>query len=1444
MAAAGSLARARMPRGPLQPARLRDLAHYLQHGTYPHWPGAAAPGLSGLLEPCLADHPDGLRALLASLADQPAVAQRLATHVPAPLRARLAALAPEAGLPGSDKPLSHASPAQPAVSAPPAAGPEAREDRAATSAVPGDPTAALDPSTRAAPSPPQRRAGSAADLPAENAVPPMPRAAPGHPVDPSEAAGSRGATPSDPAPAGPTAPQGPGAANERSLPAGGSGRPPSPGLPKAPSAAPSPPPAVDAPDARVPPGGDRVLPLSSADPASPTPAATGTGQFPAGLDTPTGPRSASPAARAPAGAQADPPGAARSGPSASPIRRVAPAQDVPRPGPSSVPGGSRAQNVFEGGATDTPPPASDPTGIGSSGSAGPVPRAPAAPPSHGPQDPSEPSHQPSGSEVDRGARAPDPTSRTNASPGSDPAEDTARAFPTAPSRQRGDPDTPDMLGQGAKVGPARPQAPETAPPVVPRAAPPNAPPALGARRAPEATEAPGPVLADPLPARDGARSPVDTTARTPHDDPPRAQAPDAVPRVNDARAEVSEDTRAAPEDSLAAAASGERAPAASLPTAPGLTAPNPGAPARPSALRPPPQDPGAAPVLAVRAGAHPDGQDASQPRQPSHIRGDETPPAPPEIGMDWAGLLQTPTGRQALLSPLDWTRIEAAHLALLPTLGGFAVTILRAAAPDDTLGPHLAEASLTLLAGGGFEGDARRWLRAVLRAGSRGRTAETPGALAAQLSALASGRAAEPRFAPLIEMLRDLQAEESAPRDRVQDTDPPPATTRAQGRSPAEEPPMRAEVVLPRPPAATETPSAAMDVATALVARYLRPDAARVTPSGPPPLAAALAAALEQVSPAQRAATLSARLGQDQAQLARRAAAWLAAVANVPLSAADLTQATLRAWANGAASGPDPSAPVPLESVLSALAEIASERAAQPLETVRARMARDLSEPPEGEAGQALSGLSAHELASLRAALAEALDTSASAETHPNVTPLKSRDIAPIAGEVPPHGRMPETASDGHVDGNPIGRPQRPETAAPPTPDPTSPETVRTAAAPAPARGASPVPTSAPPDGVAAQDTAGVRSSERGRDQSASSPFDRSVTGGLAAETPEDGATPTDPADGNRTDARAPGPDAQVALQQVAQRLRQAGLGLDPQDLSRRLTAANAAAPIDAPDGPGAFHAALAAGLGTPLGSLMDHLSPMGLPTPPARHVDALETVARALRRAGIGLDPRDLAARLAAAHAAAPIDAPEGPGAFHAALAAALDTSVEILLAHLAPPPAPLAPAGEIHTGLAGLVLLHVHLATYLARSDCLDPSGGLRDDSRPRAVHLLALLASGRMDLPEHELALPKLLCGMPLATPLAPGGAATPEEAALAESLLGFTASQVAAFANTDADALRETFVMRHGVIRRPGPDAALTLQVTKGPFDMLLGGIPWPWSVVALPWMPEALHVSWT
>ncbi|AOS83869.1 hypothetical protein BIU88_06710 [Chlorobaculum limnaeum] len=156
-----------------------------------------------------------------------------------------------------------------------------------------------------------------------------------------------------------------------------------------------------------------------------------------------------------------------------------------------------------------------------------------------------------------------------------------------------------------------------------------------------------------------------------------------------------------------------------------------------------------------------------------------------------------------------------------------------------------------------------------------------------------------------------------------------------------------------------------------------------------------------------------------------------------------------------------------------------------------------------------------------------------------------------------------------------------------------------------------------------------------------------------------------------------------------------------------------------------------------------------------------------------------------------------------------------------------------------AGLVLLHPFLPQMF---EALGIAG---DDEllRPgEALRLLHYLATGDETAPEYELALPKILCGLPPASLAGEAGPFTDEEREESAALLSAVIRHWEALKNTSPDGLREAFLKRPGKLTR-WHDGGWLLQVESNSFDILLDRLPWGFSMIRLPWMPSMLHVEW-
>lgn len=167
------------------------------------------------------------------------------------------------------------------------------------------------------------------------------------------------------------------------------------------------------------------------------------------------------------------------------------------------------------------------------------------------------------------------------------------------------------------------------------------------------------------------------------------------------------------------------------------------------------------------------------------------------------------------------------------------------------------------------------------------------------------------------------------------------------------------------------------------------------------------------------------------------------------------------------------------------------------------------------------------------------------------------------------------------------------------------------------------------------------------------------------------------------------------------------------------------------------------------------------------------------------------------------------------------------------------------IFIGNAGLVLFTPYLPMLFERLGLLsETERGPRivdPAAMSRGVHLLQYLVDARCDAPEPELALNKLLCGLPTAQPIA--AAIEPSEAdiAICDGLIAAVIANWTIVSNSSPAALRETFLQREG--RLMHRDDRWTLVVQRKTVDVLVDQVPWSFAMLYHRWMPEAVHVTW-
>ncbi len=163
---------------------------------------------------------------------------------------------------------------------------------------------------------------------------------------------------------------------------------------------------------------------------------------------------------------------------------------------------------------------------------------------------------------------------------------------------------------------------------------------------------------------------------------------------------------------------------------------------------------------------------------------------------------------------------------------------------------------------------------------------------------------------------------------------------------------------------------------------------------------------------------------------------------------------------------------------------------------------------------------------------------------------------------------------------------------------------------------------------------------------------------------------------------------------------------------------------------------------------------------------------------------------------------------------------------------------SADIHIPNAGLVLLHPFLPQFF---EALTVSRGNKLLQPGRALSLLHFLTSGRDDTQEHDLVLPRILCNIPLSSPVETGVALTAHEIKEAKALQKAVIHHWEALRHTSPDGLRGAFLLRPGTIS--GRDNDWLLKVESDTSDILLEQLPWDISTIKLPWMEKILWVEW-
>ncbi len=157
-----------------------------------------------------------------------------------------------------------------------------------------------------------------------------------------------------------------------------------------------------------------------------------------------------------------------------------------------------------------------------------------------------------------------------------------------------------------------------------------------------------------------------------------------------------------------------------------------------------------------------------------------------------------------------------------------------------------------------------------------------------------------------------------------------------------------------------------------------------------------------------------------------------------------------------------------------------------------------------------------------------------------------------------------------------------------------------------------------------------------------------------------------------------------------------------------------------------------------------------------------------------------------------------------------------------------------------AGLLLLHPFLENLffysgiLVSNEQVIPSKNLSS-----AAVLLHYLATGHEKVDEFELGFIKILLGLDPDQPLLiTKGLLTQYQKEEAEIILTSAIGHLSLLKNTSINDFRDSFIRRSAVLYRF--KNGWKVQMERAPLELLLCSIPWPFSIIKLPWMKATIY----
>jgi hypothetical protein len=162
------------------------------------------------------------------------------------------------------------------------------------------------------------------------------------------------------------------------------------------------------------------------------------------------------------------------------------------------------------------------------------------------------------------------------------------------------------------------------------------------------------------------------------------------------------------------------------------------------------------------------------------------------------------------------------------------------------------------------------------------------------------------------------------------------------------------------------------------------------------------------------------------------------------------------------------------------------------------------------------------------------------------------------------------------------------------------------------------------------------------------------------------------------------------------------------------------------------------------------------------------------------------------------------------------------------------------IYFGGAGAILVHPFLEQLFRERGLLEGRSFRGPEARNRAVHLIGFITFDRVELPEYDLVLAKVICGVEMEEPIEPVQLED-DDLVACDALLRAVLEHWTALRSSSPDWLREQFFLREGKLE--DVDSGRRLTIERRAQDVLLTRLPWGFGVVAPPWLTDRIFVRW-